>query len=376
MPQTLRLDFSYINDVVPESQMTALAPQVKAALDSLLNKSGRGSDFLGWIKLPFDAQKQLTAIQKAAKAFEDLESVVCVGIGGSYLGTKATIEALGGSEKIHYAGHHLSPTGFSKLLDTLSPKKTGICVVSKSGTTTEPAVAFRILKTWVEKKVGAKKARKRIVAVTDQAKGALKGMADQEGYATFVIPDDVGGRYSVLTPVGLLPIAIAGFDISQLLKGAQAAAKDCQLADMAKNPAARYAAARFLLYQKGKTIEVLANFRPGTALRRGMVEAALRRVGRQGREGHLPRQRGPDHRPAQHGPVPSGGPPRPVGNHPLGRQGKRGCDRSQGPGGPGRLELPGRQEAFVGERAGHAGHRRGAQGWGTAGHPLDPGFHQ
>ncbi len=262
MPQPLHLDFSYIHDVVPESQITALAPQVKTALDSILNKTGRGSDFLGWITLPTDAQKQVASIKKAAKVFEDLESVVCVGIGGSYLGTKATIEALGGSEKIHYAGHHLSPTAFSKLLETLSPKKTGICVVSKSGTTTEPAVAFRILKTWVENKVGSKKARKRIVAVTDQAKGALKGMADQEGYATFVIPDDVGGRYSVLTPVGLLPIAIAGFDISKLLQGAVAASKDCRSTDVSKNPAALYAAARFLLYQKGKTVEVLANFRP------------------------------------------------------------------------------------------------------------------
>src|ERR1035441_3920166 len=154
MAQPLRLDFSYIHDVVTEAQITALGPQVKTALESLLNKTGRGSDFLGWIPLPAEAQKQVAAINKAAKAFEDLESVVCVGIGGSYLGTKATIEALGGSEKIHYAGHHLSPTAFSKLLDTLSPKKTGICVISKSGTTTEPAVAFRILKTWVENKVG------------------------------------------------------------------------------------------------------------------------------------------------------------------------------------------------------------------------------
>ena len=262
MPQTLQLDFSYIYDTVSESQINALSAQVKISLDSLLNKTGRGSDFLGWIQLPFDVQKQVPALKKAAAGVEELESVVCIGIGGSYLGTKATIEALGGSDKIHYAGHHLSPTGFAKLMDTLNPKKTGLCVISKSGTTTEPAVAFRILKTWIENKVGAKKARKRIVAVTDQAKGALKGMADAEGYETFVIPDDVGGRYSVLTPVGLLPIAMAGYDIAKLLKGAQAASVDCQGADVSKNPAARYAAARFLLYQKGKTVEVLSNFRP------------------------------------------------------------------------------------------------------------------
>jgi len=144
----------------------------------------------------------------------------------------------------------------------LNPKKTGLGVISKSGTTTEPAVAFRILKTWVEKAVGKKKAKGRIVAVTDASKGALKGLADADGYKTFVIPDDVGGRYSVLTPVGLLPIAAAGFDIAKLLKGAQAAAKDCRLPEISRNISARYAAARYLLYQKGKTTEVLANFRP------------------------------------------------------------------------------------------------------------------
>jgi glucose-6-phosphate isomerase len=137
-----------------------------------------------------------------------------------------------------------------------------LVVISKSGTTTEPAVAFRILKSWLEKNVGKKKATKRIVAITDESKGALKEMSDQEGYETFVIPDDVGGRYSVLTPVGLLPIAIAGFNIAQLLKGAQAAAKDFQSTDISKNMAARYAAARYLLFKKGKTTEVLANFRP------------------------------------------------------------------------------------------------------------------
>src|SRR6185295_16264829 len=237
-------------------------PQLEKALKSLLEKTGRGSDFLGWINLPFDAEKQVPTIKKAAKAFASCESVVSIGIGGSYLGIKATIEALGGSSKLHYAGHHLSATSFQKLMGELNPKKTGLCVISKSGTTTEPAVAFRVLKSWLEKKVGKKAAAKRIVAITDESKGALKGMADAEGYKTFVIPDDVGGRYSVLTPVGLLPIAIAGFDIGKLLKGAQAAAKDCQSNDFVVNLSTRYAAARYLLYQKGKTAEVLANFRP------------------------------------------------------------------------------------------------------------------
>jgi glucose-6-phosphate isomerase len=262
MPSPLSLDLSYISDLVSESDIASLASRVEKALKSLLEGTGRGSDYLGWIELPFEAQKQLADLKKAAKQFSACESVVSVGIGGSYLGIKATIEALGGSDKIHYAGNHLSPTFFQKLMKQLNPKKTGIVVISKSGTTTEPAVAFRILKTWVEKAVGKKKAKGRIVAVTDHSKGALKGMADAEGYKTFVIPDDVGGRYSVLTPVGLLPIAVAGFDIGQLLKGAQDAAKEMKPSNLSTNLSARYAAARYLLSQKGKVTEVLANFRP------------------------------------------------------------------------------------------------------------------
>jgi len=262
MPSPLSLDLSYISNLVSEEEIQALYPQVEKALKSLLEKTGRGSDYLGWMTLPFDAEKQLPQLKKAVKAFSPCESVVSIGIGGSYLGIRSTIEALGGSPKIHYAGNHLSPTSFQKLIQALNPKKTGLVVISKSGTTTEPAVAFRILKSWLEKKVGKKAAAKRIVAVTDKAKGALKTMADAEGYQTFVIPDDVGGRYSVLTPVGLLPIAIAGFDISKILKGAQAAAGEMKSFDLFKNLSSRYAAARYLLYQKGKVAEVLANFRP------------------------------------------------------------------------------------------------------------------
>jgi glucose-6-phosphate isomerase len=262
MPTPLSLDLSYISELVSEQEVAAIAPRVKEALRSLLEGTGRGADYLGWIDLPFEAQKQLPALRKAAKAFDACRSVVSVGIGGSYLGIKSTIEALGGSDKIHYAGNHLSPTAFGKLMRGLDPRKTGIIVISKSGTTTEPAVAFRVLKAWVEKAVGKRRAKGRIAAVTDKEKGALKGMADAEGYPTFVIPDDVGGRYSVLTPVGLLPIAAAGFNIAALLKGAQDASKSMKSGDPAANLSARYAAARYLLYQKGKTTEVLANFRP------------------------------------------------------------------------------------------------------------------
>ena len=262
MPSPLSLNLDYISDLVSESDLNALGPQALDALKSLLHKTGRGSEFLGWINLPFDAQKQLADLKKSAKAFASCESVISIGIGGSYLGIKATIEALGGSSKIHYAGNHLSAVSLNKLMKELNPKKTGLIVISKSGTTTEPAVAFRVLKTWIEKAVGKKKAKSRIAAVTDKSQGALKGMADAEGFKTFVIPDDVGGRYSVLTPVGLLPIAVAGFDIAKLLKGAQAAAKDFQSLNFSENLSARYAAARFLLYQKGKTTEVLSNFKP------------------------------------------------------------------------------------------------------------------
>ncbi len=262
MPSPLSLDLSYIADLVSEQEIVAMSPLLEKALKSLLEKTGRGSDYLGWIDLPFEAEKQLPELKKAAKVFEMCQAVVSIGIGGSYLGIRSTIEALGGSPKVYYAGNHLSPTYFNKLMSELKSKKTGLIVISKSGTTTEPAVAFRILKSWLEKKVGKKNAKKYIVAVTDQSKGALKGMADVEGFKTFVIPDDVGGRYSVLTPVGLLPIAAAGFNIGQLLKGAQAAARDMRSFDFTLNLAARYAAARYLLSQKGKVTEVLANFRP------------------------------------------------------------------------------------------------------------------
>ncbi|HET9868896.1 MAG TPA: glucose-6-phosphate isomerase [bacterium] len=262
MSQPLTLDLTYIHGVVPGKDLEAARPKAEAALKTLLDHHGRGSDFLGWIGLPFEVEKQLPALLKTAGELAGLDAVICIGIGGSYLGARATIEALGkGKPEIHYLGNHLHATYYADLMDKLEGKQVGLYVISKSGTTTEPAVAFRLLKPWVEKAAGKAGAKRRIVAITDQAKGALKTLADAEGYATFVIPDDVGGRYSVLTPVGLLPIASAGVDIAQLLKGAQAASKDCA-SGWDTNPALRYAAARQCLYAKGKTIEVLANFRP------------------------------------------------------------------------------------------------------------------
>jgi len=264
MKAPIALDLKLIEEIVSPAEMDAAARATEAAAQSLLAKSGLGSDFLGWVHLPKEAAKAASAVVKAARSFANCSDIVCVGIGGSYLGSRAVIDSLGGGKKtrIHYAGHHLSPTSFSRLLKSLNPKKTGLVVISKSGTTTEPAVAFRILKSWLEKGAGRAKAAKRIVAVTDAKKGALRGMAAKEKWATFVIPDDVGGRFSVFTPVGLIPIAASGLDITKLLKGAQDAAAAVQTKPFAENLAMRYAAARNLLYRKGKTVEVMANFRP------------------------------------------------------------------------------------------------------------------
>ncbi len=263
MSQPISLDLSYIHELVSEKELMDARPKAEAALKTLLEHKGRGSDYLGWINLPLDVEKQLAALQKTAAELAKFDAVICVGIGGSYLGARATIEALGkGQPEIHYLGNHLSSTTYVDLMEKLKDKSVGIYVISKSGTTTEPAVAFRLLKTWMEKKVGKAEAKKHIVAITDESKGALKTLADAEGYPSYVIPDDVGGRYSVLTPVGLLPIASAGVDIAQLLKGAQVAMRDGASTDWNVNLSLRYAAARQLLYQKGKTIEVLANFRP------------------------------------------------------------------------------------------------------------------
>jgi glucose-6-phosphate isomerase len=263
MKAPIALDLKHIEEHVSPAELDAASRAAESAAQSLLARSGLGSDFLGWVHLPREAARTASAVQKAAKAFASCTDVVCVGIGGSYLGARAAIDSLGGDKvRVHYAGHHLSPTAFSRLLGSLNPKRTGLVVISKSGTTTEPAVAFRILKGWLTRGAGPKAAAKRIVAVTDAKKGALRGMAVKEKWATFVIPDDVGGRFSVLTPVGLLPIAVSGLDIAKMLKGAMDAAAVCQTKPFPENPAMRYAAARNLLYRKGKTIEVMANFRP------------------------------------------------------------------------------------------------------------------
>ena len=260
----LSMDLTYVKPFVSEADLKKLAPSALKALDTLLSKSGRGNDFLGWISLPSDVKSQLPAVKAVAKKLQaSCTDLVCIGIGGSYLGTRAALEALGSPKvRVHFAGHHLSSTGMTALMKSLDPKKTGLVVISKSGTTTEPAVAFRILRAWLEKGSGKASASKRIVAVTDKSRGALKGMADAEGWPTFVIPDDVGGRFSVLTPVGLIPLAIAGVDVEALLKGAQDAAKMASKRDFNANLSVRYAAIRTALYRKHKNVEVMANYRP------------------------------------------------------------------------------------------------------------------
>lgn len=249
---------------------------IQAAHQMLHEKSGPGSEYLGWIDLPLAYDKAEFARIKAAaaKIRQDSDALVVIGIGGSYLGARATIEALShafynqlpkerrSGPEIHFLGKDLSPVYISQLLQHLEGKEVSVNVISKSGTTTEPAIAFRVMRAWLEQKYGKAEAAKRIYATTDRARGALKSVADQAGYESFVIPDDVGGRYSVLTAVGLLPIATAGIDIDQLMAGAAAGVELYGVADLAQNPAYQYAAARNALYRKGKEIELFVTYEP------------------------------------------------------------------------------------------------------------------
>lgn len=267
---SIKFDDSKVYNFAAKEEISALYPQAESALKSLKNRTCKGNDFLGWMDLP--ANISAAHLDDIVNTANDLrartEVVVVIGIGGSYLGAKAVIEALSGSfdnlgkapMKIVFAGHNIGEDYFHELMAYLEDKQFGLCVISKSGTTTEPAIAFRLLKDMLEKKAGKAEAGKRIIAITDESKGALRKLAEQEGYKTFVIPDNVGGRFSVLTPVGLLPIAIAGFDVRELVKGAAGMRKSCM--DDGANIAVRYAAVRNVLLRKGFNIELLANFNP------------------------------------------------------------------------------------------------------------------
>jgi glucose-6-phosphate isomerase len=238
---------------------------------NLHDKSGLGNDFLGWIELPIEAKKQITSIQSVTDNFkQNLDAIVVIGIGGSYLGAKAILDAMQSkipgmqdNPELLFAGHHLDQAYHLQLLKYLERKNWGIVVISKSGTTTEPAIAFRFLRTALIKQFGKTESKGRIIAITDARKGALRILTNEEGYASFTIPDDVGGRFSVLTPVGLVPLAIAGIDISKFVDGAFAQmTASSQSIRFEENLPAQYAAARYALYQKDKNIEILSNFNP------------------------------------------------------------------------------------------------------------------
>jgi glucose-6-phosphate isomerase len=276
--ETMKLDLSkafakakgFISPDAFETYKNATENSNKALHD----KSGRGSDFTGWVNLPHEISDEiLTDIESTAKVLRNkgIDIYVVVGIGGSYLGAKAVIDGLsdnfahlkGNKPAVLFAGQNISEDYLSELLDLLKTKEWAICVISKSGTTTEPALAFRILKQELEEKYGKTEAVSRICAITDASKGALKTLAREEGYKTYDIPDDVGGRFSVLTPVGLLPIAVAGFDIRMLVKGAQLMANETAAnVPFDKNIACQYAAARHLLYAEGNKIEIMVNYQP------------------------------------------------------------------------------------------------------------------
>ncbi|RLL41342.1 glucose-6-phosphate isomerase [Oceanobacillus piezotolerans] len=269
---TISFDYTNALPFLNQSEIDNLTEQVKVAHQMLHDHKGPGSDFHGWVDLPSNYDKdEFSRIKKAAERIRNnSKALVVIGIGGSYLGARAAIEALShtfhnqmdGNTEIYFAGQNISSKYITQLLELLDGKDFSINVISKSGTTTEPAVAFRIFREYMEKKYTKEEMKERIFITTDKEKGALKQLADEEGYETFVIPDDVGGRFSVLTAVGLLPIATAGLDIDQMMEGASAAAKKYNNSDLATNESYQYAAVRNALYRKGKSIELLVNYEP------------------------------------------------------------------------------------------------------------------
>ncbi|SFL00032.1 glucose-6-phosphate isomerase [Paenibacillus sp. 1_12] len=269
---TISFDYSNALTFMQKHEVDYFSPFVKEAHRMLHAKEGPGSDYVGWVDLPLNYdQEEFARIKQAAERIRShSDALIVIGIGGSYLGARSAIEALShtfhnqmdGKTQIYFAGHQLSSTYLTHLLELLDGKNISVNVISKSGTTTEPAIAFRVLRDYMEKKYGKAGARERIFATTDRAHGALKQLADEEGYETFVIPDDVGGRYSVLTAVGLLPIAAAGLDIDQMMAGAAAAAQKYNNDDLSTNESYQYAAVRNALYRKGKSIELLVNYEP------------------------------------------------------------------------------------------------------------------
>ena len=276
MGKEVRFDYSKAGGFIGQEELGNLKTSVMAARDTLVNRSGAGNDFLGWVDLPVDYDKEEFArIQKAAAKIQgDSDVLLVIGIGGSYLGARAAIEFLSHSfynnlskdkrktPEIYFVGNSISSKYIRDLQDMLDGKDFSINIISKSGTTTEPAIAFRVFKKMLIEKYGKEEANKRIYATTDKARGALKSLANEEGYESFVVPDDVGGRYSVLTAVGLLPIAVSGADITKLMEGAAFGRKKALETPYEENPALLYAAVRNILLRKGKMVEIVANYEP------------------------------------------------------------------------------------------------------------------
>ena len=269
----IQVDLTHMRRFIALPYEAALAPRLRIAHNHLQKNDGAGGDFTGWVRLPQEYDRQeFDRIQAAARRIQsDSRALVVIGIGGSYLGARGVIECLCSpnynlrrkdTPNIYFVGNGLSDRQLRETMELLEGVDFSVNVISKSGTTTEPAVAFRIFKGMLEQKYGKEGARERIYATTDRARGALKGLADQEGYETFVVPDDIGGRYSVLTAVGLLPIAVAGIDIRALMQGAARMQEVCTAGDMEQNPAWQYAGARYQLYRAGKKIEILASYEP------------------------------------------------------------------------------------------------------------------
>ncbi len=276
MSKTISFDYKKASHFVAQREVEQLSGAIKSAHEALHNGTGAGNDFLGWIDLPVNYDKEeFSRIQKSAEKIKsDSDILLVIGIGGSYLGARAAIEALNHSfynvlekeqrnaPQVIFVGNNISSTYVRDLFDVLEGKDVSVNVISKSGTTTEPAIAFRIFREFLEKKYGIEEARKRIYATTDKEKGALKQLAIEEGYESFIIPDDVGGRFSVLTAVGLLPIAASGLNIESMMQGATDAREAYSSPNLVENEAYQYAAVRNALYNKGKTIELMVNYEP------------------------------------------------------------------------------------------------------------------
>ncbi|MGN0532001.1 MAG: glucose-6-phosphate isomerase [Eubacterium sp.] len=274
---SIRFDAKYAQNIVSSSDIREMAPKAVEAMSTLMSKTGEGNDFLGWIDLPTNYDKEeFVRIKEAASYIKkNADILIVIGIGGSYLGARAVIEAVKSpnynllckeTPQIFFIGNSISPASLNEIVELCEGKDICVNVISKSGTTTEPAIAFRVFRDLVNQKYSPEEAAKRIFCTTDKAKGTLKGLADREGYATFVVPDDVGGRFSVLTAVGLLPIAVAGIDIDALMLGARNAQNELCSENIDENPCLKYAAVRNCLYNKGKKLETFVSFEPAMAM--------------------------------------------------------------------------------------------------------------